>query len=115
MCVCPCVSVNLQHAHTVYVSVRELQTVKLMERATGRVCCGKWLHGSVDMCNCSNWLSGVVLGGNKRSSTGRDRLPLTKSYVSVLYVHIFSCLESKIDVGRCNKCAKCAEIEKKSI
>lgn len=62
----PCVSVNLLHVHTVLlrhtVSAGDLPTVKLMKGATGRVWCGKWLHGSVDMCNCSNWLSRVVLG-----------------------------------------------------
>lgn len=70
VCVCarawPCVSVNLLHVRTVplrhTVSAGELPTVKLMKRATGWVWCGKWLHGSVDMCNCSNWLSRAVLG-----------------------------------------------------
>lgn len=45
----------------------------------GWVLCGKWLCRSVDMCNCSTRFAGVVLGGNKGSSTGWDWLMLIKT------------------------------------
>ena len=88
VCVCMAVSVNLLHAHTVCVSAGESQTVKLMKRATGQVWCGKRMHGSADMCNCSNWLSGVVLR-EIRAAAQAERGSC---------VHVFTPFKSKIDV-----------------